>query len=155
MLDSFDPRWVRTIAIFLAMTAAIEAAAVAQERTESRRVYRRVHSERGWDPWDDPASIPQKVRERAIRMVFDHTPEHPSQWAAIRSVGEEKLGIPDGVLAPVRQAERDTGQRPGLTSSERDELKRLQRENVGCKRANEILRKASWFSAQAVDRRPK
>ena len=97
-----------------------------------------------------------EVRERAIRMVFDHTPEHPSQWAAIRSVGE-KLGIrTESLRRWVRQAERDTGQRPGLTTSEREELKRLQRENVELKRANEILRKASAFFAQAeLDRRPK
>jgi transposase len=56
----------------------------------------------------------------------------------------------------VRQAERDTGQRPGLATSEREELKRLQRENFELKRANEILRKASAFFAQAeLDRRPK
>jgi transposase-like protein len=92
----------------------------------------------------------------AERMVFDHTPEHPSQWAAIRSVGE-KLGIrTESLRRWVRQAERDTGQRPGLTTSEREELKRLQRENVELKRANEILRKASAFFAQAeLDRRPK
>jgi transposase len=89
-------------------------------------------------------------------MVFDHTAEHPSQWAAIRSVGE-KLGIQTESLRRwVRQAERDTGKRPGLTTSERDEFKRLQRENVELKRANEILKKAAAFFAQAeLDRRPK
>ena len=66
--------------------------------------------------------------------------------AAIRSVGE-KLGIrTESLRRWVRQAERDAGQRPGLTTSEREELKRLQRENVELKRANEILRKASAFS---------
>jgi transposase InsO family protein len=75
-------------------------------------------------------------------MVFDQTPEHVSQWAAIRSVGE-KLGIrTESLRRWVRQAERDTGQRAGLTTSEREELKRLQRENFELKRANEILRKA-------------
>jgi transposase-like protein len=89
-------------------------------------------------------------------MVFDHTPEHPSQWAAIRSVGE-KLGIGTEALRRwVRQAERDGGTRAGLTTGERDELKRLQRENGELKRANEILRKASACFAQAeLDRRPK
>ena len=83
-------------------------------------------------------------------MVFDHTPEHPSQWAAIRSVSE-KLGIRSESLRRwVRQAERDDGKRPGLTTTEREELKRLQRENVELKRANEILRKASAFFAQAL-----
>jgi transposase len=89
-------------------------------------------------------------------MVFDHTPEHPSQWAAIRSVGE-KLGIGTEALRRwVRQAERDAGYRPGLTTDERARLKQLERENFELKRANEILRKASAFFAQAeLDRRPK
>jgi transposase-like protein len=89
-------------------------------------------------------------------MVFDHTPEHPSQWAAIRSVGE-KLGIGTEALRRwVRQAERDAGGRPGLTTEERARLKQLERENFELKRANEILRKASAFFAQAeLDRRPK
>jgi transposase len=89
-------------------------------------------------------------------MVFDHAAEHPSQWATIRSVGE-KLGITTEVLRRwVRQAERDAGQRPGLTTDERTELKRLQREVFDLKRANEILRKAAAFFAQAeLDRRAK
>jgi len=91
-----------------------------------------------------------------VRMVFDHTPEHPSEWAAIRSVGE-KLGIrTESLRRWVRQAERDTGTRPGLTTTERGELKRLQREVVELKRANEILKKAAAFFAQAeLDRRAK
>ena len=103
-----------------------------------------------------PSKHSPEVRERAVRMVFDQSPEHPSQWAAIRSVGE-KLGIrTESLRRWVRQAERDRGQRPGLTTSEREELTRLQRENVELKRANEILRKASAFFAQAeLDRRPK
>jgi transposase len=91
-----------------------------------------------------------------VRLVLEHAPEHPSQWAAIRSVAE-KLGCTTETLRRwVRQAERDGGQRPGLTTSEREELKRLQRENFELKRANDILRKASAFFAQAeLDRRPK
>jgi len=89
-------------------------------------------------------------------MVFDHTPEHPSQWAAIRSIAE-KLGCRvESLRRWVRQAERDAGKRPGLTTTEREELKRLQHENFELKRANEILRKASAFFAQAeLDRRAK
>jgi transposase-like protein len=89
-------------------------------------------------------------------MVFDHAPEHPSQWAAIRSVGE-KLGIrTESLRRWVRQSERDVGTRPGLTTTEREELKRLQREVVELKRANEILKKAAAFFAQAeLDRRAK
>ena len=97
-----------------------------------------------------------ELRERAVRIVFDHAPEHPSQWAAIRSVGE-KLGIrTESLRRWVRQAERNAGTRPGLTTTEREELKRLQREVVELKRANEILKKAAAFFAQAeLDRRAK
>ena len=103
-----------------------------------------------------PSKYSPELRERAVRLVFDHTPEHPSQWAAIRSVAE-KIGCPVEVLRRwVRQAERDAGQRPGLTTDERAELKRLQREVVELKRANEILKKAAAFFAQAeLDRRAK
>jgi transposase-like protein len=89
-------------------------------------------------------------------MVFDHAPEYSSQWAAIRSVAE-KLGCRvESLRRWVRQAERDAGQRPGLTTDERQRLKQLERENVELKRANEILRKASAFFAQAeLDRRVK
>jgi transposase-like protein len=89
-------------------------------------------------------------------MVFEHAAEYPSQWTTIRSVSE-KLGCSTEALRRwVRQAERDAGQRPGLTTDERAELKRLQRENFQLKRANEILRKASAFFAQAeLDRRAK
>jgi transposase len=103
-----------------------------------------------------PSKHAPEVRERAVRMVFDHTAEHSSQWATIRSVGQ-KLGIDTESLRRwVRQAERDAGQRPGLTTTERDEPTRLQRDNVELKRANEILKKAAAFFAQAeLDRRPK
>jgi transposase len=103
-----------------------------------------------------PSKYSPELRERAVRLVFDHASDHPSQWAAIRSVAE-KIGCPVEVLRRwVRQAERETGQRPGLTTDERARLKQLERENVELKRANEILRKASAFFAQAeLDRRAK
>jgi transposase-like protein len=89
-------------------------------------------------------------------MVLEHGPDHPSQWAAIRSVGE-KLGCSVEALRRwVRQAERDGGQRPGLTADERQRLKQLEREVFELRRANEILKKASAYFAQAeLDRRAK
>ena len=97
-----------------------------------------------------------EVRERAVRLVFEHEGEHDSQWSAIGSIAS-KIGCTAETLRKwVRQAERDQGKRSGLSSSERDRLKELERENRELKRANEILRKASAFFAQAeLDRRPK
>jgi transposase-like protein len=89
-------------------------------------------------------------------MVREHGPEHPSQWAAITSIAA-KFGCTGETLRNwVRQAERDTGQRGGLTTDERQRLKELERDNRELKRANEILRKASAYFAQAeLDRRVK
>jgi transposase len=97
-----------------------------------------------------------EVRERAVRMVFEHAQAHASQWAAITSIAE-KIGCAAETLRSwVRQAERDAGQRPGLTTDERSRLKQLERENFELRRANEILKKASAYFAQAeLDRRAK
>ena|SRR5690349_19002947 len=97
-----------------------------------------------------------ELRERAVRLVFEHTGQHESQWAAIESIAA-KIGCTAETLRKwVRRAERDEGRRPGLTSDERERLKALERENQELRRANEILRKASAFFAQAeLDRRPK
>ncbi len=97
-----------------------------------------------------------EVRERAVRMVEEHLDEYGSQWAAIQSISQ-KIGCTSETLRRwVVQAQRDAGHRPGLTSSERDRLKELERENRELKRANEILRKASAFFAQAeLDRKSK
>ena len=79
---------------------------------------------------DGPTQQVRELRERAVRMVFDHTREHPSQWATIRSVGEQ-LGIATEALPRwVRQAERDAGKRPDLTTDQRQRLKQLERETL-------------------------
>jgi transposase-like protein len=97
-----------------------------------------------------------EVRERAVRLVFEHEAEHSSQWAAIGSIAAKIGCTPETLRKWVRRAERDLGRRAGTTSSERERLKELERENRELKRANEILRKASAFFAQAeLDRRPK
>ena len=101
-----------------------------------------------------PSKYSPELRERAVRMVQEHASEYPSQWAAMRSVAE-KLGCTVEALRRwVRQVERDQGHRPGLTTDERQRLKQLERENVELKRANEILKKAAAYFAQAeLDRR--
>ncbi len=101
-----------------------------------------------------PPKFSPEVRERAVRMVFEHRDEHASQWAAIASIAA-KIGCTAQTLSNwVRQAERDQGRRPGLTTDERARLKQLERENRELKQANEILRKASAYFAQAeLDRR--
>jgi transposase len=95
-----------------------------------------------------------EIRERAVRMVFDHQGEHASQYEAIRSIAQ-KIGCSGETLRNwVRQAERDQGQRAGPMTDERDRIKALERENRELRQANEILRKASAYFAQAeLDRR--
>jgi transposase len=89
-------------------------------------------------------------------MVLTHQGEHASQWAAIGSIAS-KIGCSSEMLRKwLRQAERDQGSRPGLTTTDRARLQELERENRELRRANEILRKASAYFAQAeLDRRPK
>jgi transposase len=108
------------------------------------------------EPMLRPSKYSPELRERAVRMVFDHAHEYPSQWATMRSVAD-KLGCTiEAVRRWIRQAERDAGTRPGLTTDERQPLKQLERENFEPKRANEIPRKASAFFGQTeLDRRAK
>ena len=95
-----------------------------------------------------------EIRERAVRMVFDHQGEHASQYEAIRSIAQ-KIGCSGETLRNwVRQAEREQGRRAGPTTDERERIKALERENRELRQANEILRKASAYFAQAeLDRR--
>jgi transposase len=95
-----------------------------------------------------------EIRERAVRMVFDHQGEHASQYEAIRSIAQ-KIGCSGETLRNwVRQAERDQGQRAGPTTDGRERIQALERENRELRQANEILRKASAYFAQAeLDRR--
>ena len=95
-----------------------------------------------------------EVRERAVRMVFEHTGEHASQWAAIGSIAA-KIGCTAETLRGwVRQAERDQGKWPGPTTDDRERIKALEREVRELRQANEILRKASAYFAQAELDRP-
>ena len=111
--------------------------------------------------WEDGAMAARskysaEVRERAVRMVLEQQDRYASQWEAIRSIAG-KLGCSSEALRKwIRRAELDTGKREGATSDERARLKDLERENFELRRANEILRKASAYFAQAeLDRRPK
>ena len=97
-----------------------------------------------------------EVQERAVRLVREHRAEYDSEWAAMGSIAA-KIGCTAETLRKwVRRTERDEGRRPGLTTDERERLKALERENRELKRANEILKTASAFFAQAeLDRRLK
>ena len=103
-----------------------------------------------------PSKYSPEVRERAVRLVFEQRKAHESEWAAISSIAEKMGCSAEALRKWVRQAERDAGKRDGLTTTERERLKELEREVRELRRANEILRKASAYFAQAeLDRRPK
>ena len=100
-----------------------------------------------------PPSYPRELRERAIRMVAESKSEYPSEFAAIEAVARRLgIGSTETLRKWIRRAEIDSGQRPGLTSSESEQLKALKKENAELRRANEILKSASAFFAAELDR---
>ena len=102
-----------------------------------------------------PGRYPAEVRERAVRMVFEHVGEYHSQWKAIESISE-KLGINHETLRIwVRRAEIDGGMRAGLTTDERTKLRELEKEVKELRRANEILKSAAAFFGAELDRQPR
>jgi transposase len=95
---------------------------------------------------------PPEMRERAVRMVFEHQHQYPSQWKAIESISA-KLSVNHETLRQwVRRAETDAGQRPGLSTDERAKVKELEREVKELRRANEILKAAASFFGAELDR---
>ena len=99
--------------------------------------------------------FPEELCERAVRMVLDHQHEYGSQWEAICSVAEKLGPKAETVRLWVRQAERDQGGRPGASSDELAELKRLKRENAELRRTNDILKAAASFFGAELDRQSK
>jgi transposase len=96
---------------------------------------------------------PVELRERAVRMVTEIRSDHESEWAAMTQVSQLLgIGTPETVRKWCRQAQVDAGKRPGVSTEEAAELKRLKRENAELKRANAILRSASAFFAAELDR---
>ena len=97
-----------------------------------------------------------EVRERAVRMVQEHRGEYPSLWAAIESIAPKIGCVPQTLNEWVKRDEIDTGARAGITATDLQRLKELERENKELRKANEILKLASAFFAQAeLDRRLK
>ena len=95
-----------------------------------------------------------EFRQRAVRMVVEHQDEHRSEWAAIQSIAMKIGCMPETLRLWLRQSERDRGERSGPTTDERERIRALERENRELRQANEILRKASAYFAQAELDRP-
>ena len=106
-----------------------------------------MNKRRGYSP---------EVRERAVRLVLTSEHEHPSRWSAIQSIATKIGCTPETLRSWINKMEVDSGSKPGVTSDHADRMKALERENRELKRANEILRKAAAFFAQAeLDRKRK
>ena len=101
-----------------------------------------------------PSPYPPELRERAVRMVAEIRPNYPTEWAAMKAVAA-KLGIgtAETVRSWVRRAQIDAGQRPGITTAEAEEIKRLKAENRDLREANEILKAATIFFTRELDPR--
>ena len=103
-----------------------------------------------------PNKFSPEVRERAVRLVQEHRGEYPSLRAAVESIAPKIGCVPQTLLEWVKRAEVDAGERPGTTTAEAQRMKELERENKELRRANDILRTASAFFAQAeLDRKLK
>jgi transposase len=99
-----------------------------------------------------PKQYPREVRERAVRLVFEHRAEYETEHAAIRSIGAKCNVGAETLRKWVRQSEIDSGTKAGVTGQESAEIKRLRRENFELRRANEILKAAASFFAAEFDR---
>jgi transposase len=94
----------------------------------------------------------QEVRERAVRLVFDSANEYGSQWAAIQSIASKIGCTPETLRRWVRQAEKDSGAREGLTTDEKARIKQLEKENRELKRANDLRLASAYFAKAELDR---
>jgi transposase len=98
---------------------------------------------------------PAEVRQRAVRMVFEHRAEYDTEWAAISSIASKMGMTAETLRGCVRREQVDSGRRPGVTSAEAQKIKELEREVRELRRANDILRSAATFFARELDPQPK
>ena len=104
-------------------------------------------------PGNTSKRYPVELKQRAVRMYAEVRPDHESDWAAMEKVTQLLgIGSAETLRKWIRQAEVDQGERPGMTSEESAEVKRLKRENAELRRANAILKAASVFFAAELDR---